>query len=98
MTCYYLAKVVLREQINRKVILKNGDVMELADANKDEFIEIDVRNVSEIAVGAKKARLLSPHPEGSYEIVKGEDGLAIVKILDAQNFWSVTRYLVIRVR
>lgn len=92
---YIIAK---RKSLKNQNILKNGDVMELADANKDEFIEIDVRNVSEIAVGAKKARLLSPHPEGSYEIVKGEDGLAIVKILDAQNFWSVTRYLVIRVR
>ena len=92
---YIIAK---KKSLKNQNILKNGDVMELADANKDEFIEIDVRNVSEIAVGAKKARLLSPHPEGSYEIVKGEDGLAIVKILDAQNFWSVTRYLVIRVR
>ena len=92
---YIIAK---RKSLKNQNILKNGDVMELADANKDEFIEIDVRNVSEIAVGAKKARLLSPHPEGSYEIVKGEDGLAIVKILDDQNFWSVTRYLVIRVR
>ncbi len=92
---YIIAK---RKSLKEQRILKSGDVMELADANKDEFIEIDLRNVAEIPVGSKKARLLSPHPEGSYELVKGEDGMAVVKILDAQNFWSVTRYLVIRAK
>jgi hypothetical protein len=72
--------------------------MEQADVVKDDFIEIDIRNVAEIPVGAKKARLLSAHPEGSYEIVKAEDGMAVVKILDPQTFWSVTRYLVVRAR
>ena len=92
---YIIAK---KKSLKEQNILKRGDVMELADAKKDGFIEIDVRNVSEIPVGAKKALLLSPHPEGSYEVVKGDDGLAIVKILDAQTFWSVTRYLVIRAK
>lgn len=92
---YVVAK---RKALKEQNILKMGDVMEQADVVKDDFIEIDIRNVAEIPVGAKKARLLSAHPEGSYEIVKAEDGMAVVKILDPQTFWSVTRYLVVRAR
>jgi chromosome segregation ATPase len=92
---YVIAK---RKVLKEQNILKKGDVMEQADVVMEDFIEIDIRNVAEIPVGAKKARLLSAHPEGSYEIVKGADGLAVVKILDAQAFWSVTRYLVVRAK
>ena len=92
---YVIAK---KKSLKEQNILKMGDVMEQADVVKEDFIEIDIRNVAEIPVGAKKARILSAHPEGSYEIVNGEDGLAVVKILDPQTFWSVTRYLVVRAR
>ena len=92
---YVIAK---RKALKEQNILKMGDVMEQADVVKEDFIEIDIRNVAEIPVGAKKARILSAHPEGSYEIVTGEDGMAVVKILDPQTFWSVTRYLVIRAK
>ena len=92
---YVIAK---KKALKEQNILKMGDVMEQADVVKDDFIEIDIRNVAEIPVGAKKARLLSAHPEGSYEIVKAADGMAVVKILAPQTFWSVTRYLVVRVR
>ena len=92
---YVIAK---RKALKEQNILKMGDVMEQADVVKEDFIEIDIRNVAEIPVGAKKARILSAHPEGSYEIVAGEDGRAVVKILDPQTFWSVTRYLVVRAK
>ena len=92
---YVIAK---RKALKEQNILKMGDVMEQADVVKEDFIEIDIRNVAEIPAGAKKARILSAHPEGSYEIVAGEDGMAVVKILDPQTFWSVTRYLVVRAK
>jgi chromosome segregation ATPase len=92
---YVIAK---KKALREQNILKKGDVMEQADVVKEDFIEIDIRNVAEIPVGAKKARILSAHPEGSYEIVNGEDGLAVVKVLDPQTFWSVTRYLVVRAK
>ena len=95
-TAWYI--IAKRKALKQQNILKAGDVMEKADASKENFIEIDVRNVVEIPVGAKKARLLSPHPEGSYEFVKGEDGLATLKINDVEAFWSVTRYLVVRAK
>ena len=92
---YVIAK---RKALKEQNILKMGDVMEQADVVKEDFIEIDIRNVAEIPVGAKKARILSAHPEGSYELVADADGMKVLKVLDPQTFWSVTRYLVVRAK
>ncbi len=92
---YVIAK---KKSLKQQNILKRGDVMEQADVVKDGFIEIDIRNVVEIPVGAKKATILSAHPEGSYELVADADGMKVLKVLDPQTFWSVTRYLVVRAK
>ena len=92
---YVIAK---KKSLKAQNILKKGDVMESANVNKDGFTEIDIRKVVEIPVGAKKATLLSAHPEGSYELVADAEGMQVLKVLDPQTFWSVTRYLVIRAK
>ena len=92
---YVIAK---KKALQEQNILKRGYVMEQADVVKDGFIEIDIRNVVEIPVGAKKATILSAHPEGSYELVADADGMKVLKVLDPQTFWSVTRYLVVRAK
>ena len=92
---YVIAK---KKSLKAQNILKKGDVMESANVNKDGFTEIDIRKVVEIPVGAKKATILSAHPEGSYELVADAEGMQVLKVLDPQTFWSVTRYLVIRAK
>lgn len=92
---YVIAK---KKSLKAQNILKKGDVMESANVNKDGFTEIDIRKVVEIPVGAKKATILSAHPEGSYEFVADAEGMQVLKVLDPQTFWSVTRYLVIRAK
>lgn len=65
--------------------------------NKDYFISIDIREVKEIPLFAKKAKLRSNHPEGSYEFVEDEDGNLALVIKDENSFWSLGKYLVIEV-
>ena len=65
--------------------------------NRDYFIPIDIRQVTEIPLFAEKARLQSNHPAGSYEFAKDEDNNLIFKITDAKVFWSLGNYLVIEV-
>ncbi|RHJ88988.1 hypothetical protein [Parabacteroides bouchesdurhonensis] len=65
--------------------------------NKDYFISIDIREVTEIPLFAGKAKLKSNHPEGSYEFLKDEDGNLTLKITDTKAFWSLGKYLVIEV-
>lgn len=65
--------------------------------NKDYFLKIDVREVTEIPLYASKGKLWSTHPEGTYEFVKGSDGNLTFQITDTQRFWSLTKYLIIEV-
>lgn len=65
--------------------------------NKEYFLTIDVREVTEIPLHAPKAKLWSTHPEGTYEFVKSTDGNLVFQIKDTQRFWSLTKYLIIEV-
>ncbi|MCE5179527.1 MAG: hypothetical protein LLF81_10345 [Porphyromonadaceae bacterium] len=65
--------------------------------NKDYFLQIDIREVTEIPLYAPKGKLWSTHPEGTYEFIKGSDGNLVFHITDTQRFWSLTKYLIIEV-
>lgn len=65
--------------------------------NKDYFMEIDIRELKEIPLFSKKAKILTPQPSDSYELVKDEENKLVLKITDINNFWSIGRYLVIEV-
>ena len=69
-----------------------------ANLNKDYFIRVkDYNQLTTIHLFAKKGRLISKHPEGSYEFVKDVDGRVELKITNPANFWSLTKYLVVLV-
>lgn len=65
--------------------------------NKEYFLTIDIREVTEIHLYDTKAKLWSTHPEDTYEFVKLEDGNLMFQITDTQRFWSLTKYLIIEV-
>lgn len=65
--------------------------------NKEYFLAVDMRELTEIPLFAAKAKLESTHPEGSYEFVKDEDDNLTLKITDPKTFWSLGKYLVIEV-
>ncbi len=65
------------------------------DFNKDYFTKVDISNFNSITLAAKSAKLVTTHPAGSYKI-EGKDGKAEkLVITNAQDFWSVSKYLVI---
>ena len=61
------------------------------------FKQIDIREVTEIPLGSKSAKVLSAMPESSYEIVKDYDRTLKIVIKDPATFWSITRYLVVMI-
>ena len=65
--------------------------------NKEYFMEIDIREVKEIPLYAKKAKVLTNHPAGSYELATDAEKKLVLKIKDINNFWSIGRYLVVEV-
>lgn len=61
------------------------------------FTKIDIREVTEISLGSKDAKILSSVPDGSYEFVKGYDKNLKLVIKDPEQFWSQSKYLVIKI-
>ena len=96
-TVYYV--VGTKAELKDAGIVQGGFLSKLqvtGNVNKDNFVKIDLRNITEINTNAKKARILSKHPSDSYTLVQ-EAGETLVQISDPQKFWEQTKYLVIQV-
>lgn len=87
-----------KSELKDQNILKHGDVLKTADFNKDYFTEVDIRKMKELKLYAKRAYLLTTHPAGSYNLIKDDKKQMVLEITNSAEFWSVSRYLVIRVR
>ena len=98
-TAYYVFGTV--NELKDQKILSGGFLRStrvLQDTfNKDYFLQIDIRDTTEIPLLDKSGKLWSTHPEGSYEFVTGNDGNLTFRITDTQRFWSLTKYLIIEV-
>ncbi len=100
-TAYY-AFGTSKELIKNNVLTKDGGFIGIgknqklkADFNKDYFTKVDISTTNSIVLGAKKAKLITTHPSSSYKI-EGADGRAEkLTILNADDFWSASKYLVI---
>lgn len=79
-------------------ILESGDVLQSRDFDRDYFTKIDIRKTNVIPLGSKWAKVLTNHPESSYTLLKDTNGEYTLRITDAYKFWSVSKYLVIRVK
>lgn len=86
------------KELKEQNILKDGKVFSEDDFNRDYFTAIDIRNDLEFPLYAKKAELLTNHPKGSYYLKTDESNNITFVIIDPVQFWSVSRYMVIRVK
>ena len=85
-------KIVTKKFLQKKKVLENDDF------NKNYFTQIDIRKDKEIKLYSKDAKLLTSHPDGSYEFIKDKKGTLTLKILNPNSFWSISRYLVVEVK
>lgn len=85
-----------QRELKEKRILEDGEVLK-GNYEKDYFTTVDIRSCNTISLMSKKAKLLTNHPTASYKLTKGEDKNLILKINDPKAFWSISKYLVIRV-
>ena len=65
------------------------------DFNKNYFTAVDMRKLHDIPFDSKKAKLLTNHPEGTYEMQKDNEGYLTLVITNPESFWSLSRYLVV---
>lgn len=66
------------------------------DFNKNYFVRIDARNTKSIPLYSTHAKILTNHPKSSYTLEK-ENGNFVLLIVDTDEFWSISKYLVIEV-
>ena len=78
--------------------LIEGGIFSKARLGRGTFdVSIDIREVTEIPLNSKDAKILSSAPESSYEIVKGLDKNLTLVIKDQAAFWSQSKFLVIKI-
>lgn len=95
-TAWYVYGTI--KELKEQNILNKGEVLTSTEYNKNYFTEIDIRDDKVFPLYAKRAKLLTTHPAGSYEFAKDDDKQLTLCVLDSETFWSVSRYLVIQVR
>ena len=65
------------------------------DFDQSFFNKGDKRTLSSIPLPAKKAKVLSHQPAGSYTLTE-KNGQAVLTITNPDKFWSLSNYLVIQ--
>ncbi len=75
-----------------------GDQVLRANFNQNYFTKIDIRVDKEIKLYSKTAKILTAHPESSYSLEQDANKQYILRIQDADAFWSTSKYLVVLVK
>lgn len=97
----YYAFGTSKELKEKNIITKEGGFIGLGkstkvkdDFNKEYFTKVDMDQTTSINIGAKKAKIITTHPSGSYKLI-GEKTVERIEITKPEEFWSVSKYLVI---
>lgn len=85
------------KELKKEGILSKGEVLQ-GNYNKNYFTQIDIRKVNVIPLESKSASILTNHPAGSYTLLKDSKGQYTLRITDVAKFWSVSKYLVVKVK
>lgn len=90
-----------KELKEKNIITKEGGFIGIGksnklkdDFNKEYFTKVNIDEATSINIGAKKAKIITSHPSGSYKLI-GEKKVERIEITNAEEFWSVSKYLVI---
>ena len=86
-----------KKELKNQHILEDGKVLQ-ANFNKSYFTKVDIREVSEIKLYSKSAKLLTTHPSSSYTLVRDANKQYTLRITNSQIFWSTSKYLVVLVK
>jgi Tfp pilus assembly protein PilN len=57
----------------------------------------DRRNIVEIPLDSKKAKVMTPQPSDAYQISTKSNGTKVLRITDPDKFWATTNILVVQV-
>lgn len=92
------------ELVKNNVIEKTGGVLGMGktykmkeDFNHEYFMKVDTREFKEVMLMVKKAQLVTTHPDSTYRFSTSEKTIEYFYIEEPDQFWKVSKYLVIMV-
>ena len=100
-TAYYLIapeKQLLSDLVVEKKGMIGRTLVIAEKPNMGLFTEADTRLLKTLPIGQKEVVLITSHPEGSYWLVESEENKKVIDslvILDAEQFWSLSKILVV---
>lgn len=96
--CYYV--VGSKKELKENNIIKGGFLRKTKlmqeDFEQSYFTKADKRELNKLNLHSKKAKVMSNHPKGSYNLID-EGGVKVLVIEDADKFWSLSNYLVVQI-
>ncbi len=96
-TCYYV--IGTKSELKKHNIIESGFLRKTklmkGDFDKAYFTTSDKRTLATLPLNASKVKILTNHPQSSYELID-ENGQKVIKITKPDEFWSLTNYLVIQ--
>ena len=104
----YYACGTFKELKDKSIVEKEGGVFGIRrvkviseNLDKSEFTEMDMTKNTTIAVTGKAPKLITKHPTGTYNfepVNEESDSTSLLTIKDPDNFWKVSKYLIVEVR
>ncbi len=86
-----------KKELKDQHIISDNQVLR-SSFNQNYFTKIDIRVDKEIKLYSKSARVLTAHPADSYTLLQDANKQYILRIKDADKFWSTSKYLVVLVK
>ena len=102
-TAYYA--IGTRKELKEKnIINKDGflffgktEVLK-EDFDEEYFKPVDIRETDTLELFQPKVEVLTSHPAESFELKEKENGNQMLVVKDKDEFWSVSKYLVVRAK
>lgn len=100
----FLAIGTLKDLERKGVVAKEGGFLGIfgkrmklqEEADEKAFMTVDRRSMQTLRIEASSLSLVSSHPQGSYQIVPGENETEkVLEITNPEAFWKISKYLVI---
>jgi chromosome segregation ATPase len=92
-----LANLKANAIVNSNGLFKPKTILDKS-FDKHVLTQADLRELKTIPTGSKNIKILSAHPEDSYQLVKDDEKFIRIEIINPAQFWSITKYLVVRKR
>ena len=95
--------IATQQVLVEKGILSKGGLFQASEISKQgfdksQFMQGSKRDLDIIPLHTKKAKIMTSHPENSYQINEGEEGSLVLQILDKDAFWGMSNYLVVSIK